>query len=400
MCTVDPQALFKAVADDFGPVTVKLHTDHQSLAANMIDDRILLFQRLDFPPGVFTHFDRIFDEVFFLDSLDDGNTCGTCQRIAAERGSMGTGDQRSSNIGARHHRTYSNTTAKGLGHRYNIRDDIVMLKTKPLAGPAHPGLNLIEYHQGTVFIAKLPDSPHELCACNIDTAFALYGLDHYGGNIVGKNLLQCLNVVKRNILKPGKHRKETFVILGLGSGGDSSKRSAVKTALTGYVFIFFFGSMPPGKLHCSFVGLGTAVAEKRFSAKGPLGKKLGKATLVFDVERIVNMQKLGGLLLDGFDDLGMTMTDAADCPSRKHIEYLIAVSIEKVVTLTFDDRLRQPAVISNNVFIKDFHDFFSVHHLCLFSNYLCSDTFVCINFQQERMLDPAVDDMCFLYAAI
>jgi len=82
-------------------------------------------------------------------------------------------------------------------------------------------------------------------------------------------------------------------------------------------FIFAPGGVLSGQFECGFVGFGTAVAEKAFSAEGAFGEEFGQLPLGQCVKGVVHVNQLGGLLLDGFYDAGMAMADAADGPAGK-----------------------------------------------------------------------------------
>jgi hypothetical protein len=74
------------------------------------------------------------------------------------------------------------------------------------------------------------------------------------------------------------------------------------------------------------------------------------------------MYEFTDLFADGFNDLWMAVTYPADGPARKHIQYLIAVGIIEIATLSFDDNPWQPAVVGNNIFVEYFNCFLCCHN--------------------------------------
>ena len=106
------------------------------------------------------------------------------------------------------------------------------------------------------------------------------------------------------------------------------------------------------------------------------------------------MQKLGGLGLYCFDDLRVTVADAGDGPAWEHVEYFVSVGVVHVAAFAFDDDLRQPAVVCNDVFIEHFNCFLRCHKWktslllksllrAVLSGYLCADALVGVNLEQQ-----------------
>ena len=73
------------------------------------------------------------------------------------------------------------------------------------------------------------------------------------------------------------------------------------------------------------------------------------------------MQKFAGLGTDCLDDLRVTMADSADSPAGEHVQYPVAVGVDKIIAFALDDSTRQAAVVGDNVLVKHRDYFCGVH---------------------------------------
>jgi hypothetical protein len=84
-------------------------------------------------------------------------------------------------ISARPHTAESGIPpARALGHRGQVRRDVVVLHREQLAGAAETGLDLIGHQQDAVFVAHGAQHPHELRRRHVETALALHRFEDDG----------------------------------------------------------------------------------------------------------------------------------------------------------------------------------------------------------------------------
>ena len=82
--------------------------------------------------------------------------------------------------------------AECLSHGDDIRLNAIVHIAHDLAGSAPTGLNLINQKKHSVFIAELAKSSHKFLCCRMDTALALYWLNHDGDGVFRAGILKGL----------------------------------------------------------------------------------------------------------------------------------------------------------------------------------------------------------------
>ena len=85
--------------------------------------------------------------------------------------------------------------------------------------------------------------------------------------------------------------------------------------------------MEPDEFNGGFVGFGTAVAEKNFSAETAFGQKFCPGALQFCVPGVGNVNQLGDLLLDGFDNRFGTVSVESAAPAGKEVDVSFSFGI-------------------------------------------------------------------------
>jgi hypothetical protein len=120
--------------------------------------------------------------------------------------------------------------------------------------------------------------------------------------------------------------------------------------------------MQPCQFQCRLIGFCPAVAEKAFASEGPFAEQFCQFALRLGVKRIIDVKQQPCLFSNRFNDFRMTMSDAADGPAWKHIQYFIAVGIIDITAFAFDYDSRQPRIIGNNVFVKQIYYFLRSHY--------------------------------------
>jgi hypothetical protein len=108
----------------------------------------------------------------------------------------------------------------------------------------------------------------------------------------------------------------------------------------------------PCQFQCSLVGLGTAVAKKALTAKGPLREHLSQLSLLNGVKGIIDVQQFTSLFTDGLNDLWMAVPDPTDGPSGKHIQNSVTVKVLESVVPTFCNDFWESTIIGNDIVIK------------------------------------------------
>ena len=76
-------------------------------------------------------------------------------------------------------------------------------------GSAPSCLNLIQQKKNALLITELTKSCHELRCCRIDTALALYRLDHDTDRVIGYSRLEGVQIIVLRICKSGSHITKT-----------------------------------------------------------------------------------------------------------------------------------------------------------------------------------------------
>ena len=89
--------------------------------------------------------------------------------------------------------------------------------SKPFAGAAHAGLNLVQNHQPVIGVAQGAHLLHVFGAHGVQAAFALNGLHHHAHDVgvAFGGFLQRFDIVGSNADKAIQQGTEAFAHLGL-----------------------------------------------------------------------------------------------------------------------------------------------------------------------------------------
>src|SRR3989304_624520 len=101
------------------------------------------------------------------------------------------------------HCPYRETSAQCLCEGHNVRLYAGMLIGKEFPCPAYACLYLIKDKQDAIRVANFTETFQIIPVRDIPPALALYRLNHDSGCLLCYRLLQCRNVIERDILKSG-----------------------------------------------------------------------------------------------------------------------------------------------------------------------------------------------------
>ena len=258
-------------------------------------------------------------------------------------------------FGARHADAERHAGGDALGHADDVGLDAGVLDGPPLAGAAGAGLHFIGDEEDAVLVADAAQFLHEDGGSDDVAALALDGLDEDGGDFFGRErgleeLLfdvagaaegegffflraagtAAIGVGVADVGDAGDERGEAAPLLRLG-GGERKRAhgAAVESAEEGDDVLA--AGVIAGELEGALDGLGAGVAVVEAVRAGhgrDGGEALGEGRRVFVVEvGAGHVDELGGLLLDGGDDLRMAMAGRDDGDAGGEVEELVAVDV-------------------------------------------------------------------------
>ena len=157
------------------------------------------------------------------------------------------------------------SAAKTFCHGYDIRFDAVVHVRHYRTGSAPAGLYFINQKQHVVLITELPESLHELFRCRMNTAFALYRLNHDGDGVFGTCIFEGLQIIIRCVGESVGHRSESNLasVARLTGCRHGTEGSSMEAHLCGYDVVTVRAVFLDAVLSCHFdhglVRLGTGV---------------------------------------------------------------------------------------------------------------------------------------------
>ncbi len=359
--TQQDQAALESQVDDAGAeflggglalaVLDELDADHQSDAAHVADGGMARHDLVQGVDHIGAHGGGVF-KVLVLDQIDGSEGSGAGERVAAEGVAVGAArpvhDGIAGDAGAHGH-----AGSNSLGGGEDIGFHVKMLDRPPLAGAAHPALDLVGDEQDIVLIAKFAQGGEEAGGRDDIAALALDGLDQDAGDLVGwddmtEDLVLDVADDGLTVILPRLPVQDGAV--GVGEGGvDDAVHERVKAAVVGGLAggksdgahgatVEGAGEAdevgPPGVVAGEFNGgldrFGARVGHKGLGFL-PEGSDLVQLFCQLDPFLVVeirrNMNELLGLVLDGLDHLGMAVTGGDDGDASGEVEEAVAVHI-------------------------------------------------------------------------
>ena len=162
--------------------------------------------------------------------------------------------------------------------------------------------------------------------------FTLHRLDKYGTGqawLVGR--LYCVQVVVWNIHEAGHEGAPVVLVVRLARGGHHGLGATVERVergddLVGAVELQL--SPFAGEFCCTFIGFSTRIAEEHAVNCRVVDDQLRKRKLWDRVEQVGHLQDLACLVLDGFRDLWMAVSQVQHGPSGSEVQVFLAVIVE------------------------------------------------------------------------
>src|SRR6266487_4026233 len=336
-----------------------LRPDHQTLAADIADDRILLLHLLQAFHHVRSLFRRILQQVLVPDDVDHLQRRRTRHGIPAERVSVRP-TLPVHQLLLRNGRADRKTRSQRLRRADNIRLHTPVLNPKPAPRPAHTRLDLIIHHHNPILVQQLLQ-PHKIIVRRDNIApLALDRLYEHCRHILGRQVLvqdlfldevdtvhatlgiaklerTTVTVSKRHVSIARDHREEVPPLVRLASRQTQGAQGpAMKRADEGEERVL--PSMPLSQLHRRLYRLRPTIAEEDLLPKTPR-RNPGQFLRQLDNLLVVKirprvMDQLLSLLLDRGHNPRMRMADRETDESRVEIDKLVPINIPDNTPMT------------------------------------------------------------------
>ena len=96
----------------------------------------------------------MFEEIFALDGVDDGDGDGAGEWAAAEGGAVHAGGDGAAAAFGAEHGAHGDAAGDGLGEGGDVGQDAVVLVGEPFAGATHAGLNFVDEKESAGGVAE------------------------------------------------------------------------------------------------------------------------------------------------------------------------------------------------------------------------------------------------------
>jgi len=153
---------------------------------------------------IITHLFAVGDDLFFLHGLYNRQRRRGNQRSAAKGGCVRTGCKGRRNLIRGKHGPHWKSVGQSLGQRHDVRLDVVVLIGKQRACASHPGLDLIEDQQNSLSVAESSQIGKVILRWHLNPALSLDRFYHYRACRIVNGFFYCVNIVERDIGKPGQ----------------------------------------------------------------------------------------------------------------------------------------------------------------------------------------------------
>ena len=289
---------------------------------------------------------------FALDDVDGGKGGGDGHGVSSEGGGVRAGKP-VHDFGAGDEGGERQAAGDALGYGDHVRGDAGVFDGPPLTGASHAGLDFVDDQQDAVLVADAAQFLEESRGRGKVSAFALDGFDDDGGALLGRNfgaedpvfdvargiagiLLglgsggTAIEIGIGDVHDSGNQRRETAALLNLGAGErERAHGASVKGSVEGDDVLAL--GVVAGELECGLDGFGAGVAVVDAMRAGH-GRDLREAGGEFGELGVIeigagHVKQLACLLLNGGDDLGMTVAGRGHGDSGGEIEKLVAIHV-------------------------------------------------------------------------
>ena len=250
-----------------------------------------------------------------------------------------------------------------------------IVSCEELSCPADTGLHLIRDSQYILRRGKLIYRIDKSFIERIDTAFALYVLEHHRANgiielcfevvdVVGfskyKTLCEREEVVVENILPGSRQRCDSSAVEGVHEGDDVVSAFAV---LVEAVFSCYLDS--------ALVGFCAGVSEKHLRHARRSGQLVSKICLYFCVVVVRCMLYFSHLLAYRVSPFAVAVAEGVCADTAAEIYVFLSVFIGSRLTDTAVHYERIPSVCAHNVFIEFFYGIHELYPFIIRFRFLC-----------------------------
>ncbi|ABU79459.1 hypothetical protein ESA_04279 [Cronobacter sakazakii ATCC BAA-894] len=228
---------------------VKLYRHHRALPANFGNRRAVRPRLVEHLLQMLAQLVRALAEIFLLNHIQHRVRCRDRQRVTGVGAAKAARRRRVHYFRAPDHARERHPARKAFRHRQQIRLHAVMLHREQFAGARKAALYFIGNQQNAVLVAQRAQGLHKRRRRDVETAFALYRLQHDGGHLIRRdigfeNTLQaCHRVIHRHAVQGvrvlrvehrARERAEAdFVRCHFAGERHRHKRAPVKAAAEG-----------------------------------------------------------------------------------------------------------------------------------------------------------------------
>mmetsp|Transcript_28297 Transcript_28297/g.78136 ORF Transcript_28297/g.78136 Transcript_28297/m.78136 type:complete len:281 (-) Transcript_28297:323-1165(-) len=206
------------------------------------------------------------------------------------------------------------TPTESLPQHEDVRADVAVLSAQQFSGAPEAGLYLIPDEEDVVLLAELLRPRKVVRGRNLHAGLALDGLDVETRNSwVLELFLKCGEVVVRHVREARGERTEALVTVRVGGRAHCGNRAAPEIAFREYDLGLVGGHALdhvrplPAELACGLAGLDSGVHGQHLVVAEKLGHELGERRIDIVVKGPARQSQRGGLLLQGGDNLRVTM---------------------------------------------------------------------------------------------
>ena len=291
---------------------------------------------------------------------------------------------------------------KRFCERHDVGLNAVVLVTEERTGSTEPALDLVEDQQGLHLVAQVSEPPEEIRFRQMDAALRLEGLYENGDGLGVHQLFDRFDVVQIGERDVGQKGLESLVELGLSRGRDGPVRAPVKGIVHRDELALGRireGLVPPlaGELQRRLDRFRPAVAKERPIGEGAFAKHAGQFGSGNGMVEVGDVDELTRLPLHRLQNCRIVVSEGVHRQTADEVQVSLAVGVQEMDAFTpLQDEIRAPVGLQD-VFLLEFDDFMGIHVPPSRDDFR-ADPFVREDLHQEGMGQPAIDDMCFVYA--
>src|SRR5690554_5020785 len=233
--------------------------------------------------------------------------------------------------------------AEAFGERHDVGRNAFGLVREPMPGAAHAALDLVQHQQPAVLVAELAQALEVAGIGAVDTAFALYRLNEYSGDVLAfrSGSAYRLEVVVWHAVEAFHQGLESCLNFFVAGGAQRRQCAPVEAAFRDQynrLLDAALVAMQTCELDGGLIGFGAGVTEEHAVHAGDGGELVAQSFLGWNAVQVGAVHDGAGLFGNGARHFGMGVPEPDHGDAAERVEILPTFGIPDASTFTARER--------------------------------------------------------------